>query len=148
MSAVGEAVRLPNWEMALSAFMQENQWRTFKWGEWDCILFATAAAKVITGEDRGADYRGRYSDQKGARQALRDIGKGTLLRTVDANFVRKPVGNAQRGDLVWRDGCVGICLGSTAAFLTDDKLLEIAGAPRLGNFLLLPRRFWQKAWAV
>lgn len=140
--------RLPGWETRLSNFMQANQHRAFEWGQWDCILFATAAAAAITGEDRGAAYRGRYTDNAGARAMLRELGKGTLLCTVDSQFARKPVGNAQRGDLVWRDGAVGVCLGEVAAFLTDPKLLEIYAAPRLGNFVLIPRRFWQKAWAV
>ena len=140
--------RLPDWEMRLSNFMQANERRAFEWGQWDCILFACAAAEAITGEDRAAQYRGRYSDNEGARAALRELGKGTLLRTVDSQFARKPVGNAQRGDLVWRDGCVGVCLGDKAAFLTEPELLDIYAAPRLGNYVLLPRRFWQKAWKV
>lgn len=140
--------RLPDWEQRLNDFMAQGQSRTFQWGEWDCILFACAAAAAITGEDRAAQYRGQYSDNAGAREALRKLGKGTLLKTIDSQFARKPVGNALRGDLVWRDGCVGVCLGDKAAFLTDPKLLEIYAAPRLGNFVLLPRRFWQKAWAV
>lgn len=142
------SARLPNWESRLSNFMAANQHRSFEWGQWDCILFATACAAALTGDDRGADYRGRYSDQRGARAMLREIGRGTLLRTVDSQFARKPVAQAQRGDIVWRDGAVGVCLGEKAAFLTEERLLDIHAAPRLGNFVLLPRRFWQKAWAV
>lgn len=141
-------MRLTDWEERLSRFMLDNREREFSWGDWDCILMACAAAEALTGEDRAAGYRGSYSDSAGARKALRDLGKGTLLRTVDAEFKRKPVGYAQRGDLVWRDGCVGVCLGATAAFLTEPHMLDIHGAPRLGNMLLLPRSFWQKAWAV
>lgn len=140
--------RLPDWEQRLGEFMAANRDRPFAWGEWDCILMACAAAEAITGHDAAADFRGRYSDAAGARQALRDIGAGALLRTVDREFNRKPVGRAQRGDLIWRDGCVGVCLGSTAAFITEPGLLEKHGVPRLGNLVLLPRPLWQKAWAV
>lgn len=140
--------RLPAWEELLSDFMMANREREFAWGDWDCILFACWAVEAMTGHDVAAAYRGRYSDAKGARAALRELGKGTLLRTVDGEFKRKPVGYAQRGDLVWRDGCVGVCLGAGAAFLTEPGLLEKYGAPRLGNMVLLPRALWQKAWAV
>lgn len=141
-------MRLPDWEQRLSAFMIANRDREFAFGDWDCILFACAAAEAITGDDKAAAYRGRYSNAKGARAALREIGKGTLLRTVDAEFKRKPVGYAGRGDLVWREGCVGVCLGQNAAFLTEPGLLDKHNVPRLGNMVLLPRSLWQKAWAV
>lgn len=140
--------RIPDWEMKLSNFMTANQHRPFEWGAWDCILFATAAAAEITGVDRGANYRGRYSNREGAAIALREIGQGTLLRTVDAQFKRKAVSKAQRGDLVWCQGCVGVCLGQTAAFISEREFLDIAAVPRLGSFVLLPRRFWRKAWGV
>lgn len=140
--------RLPDWEQRLADFIAANSERAFAWGEWDCILFACASAHAITGIDKAAEYRGRYSNQTGARAVLRDPGKGTLLKTIDHHFERVPVGRAMRGDLIWRDGCVGVCLGANAAFLSVPELLDEHDAPRLGNFVLLPRPLWQKAWRV
>lgn len=140
--------RLPDWETRLHDFMLANRDREFAWGQWDCILFACAAAEAITGVDKAATYRGRYSDEKGARAILRKQGKGTLLATVDHEFEAKPVAYAVRGDLIWHAGCVGVCMGGTAAFVTDPVLMDALEAPRIGGFVMLPRSDWQKAWAV
>jgi len=140
--------RLPDWEFRLHEFMLANCERPFAWGEWDCILFACAAAEAITGEDKAAAFRGQYSNEAGARAILRELGQGTLLRTIDHHFEAKPVGYAGRGDLVWHNGCAGVCLGQTAAFITDPEIMDAMNAPRNGQFVMLPRADWQKAWAV
>lgn len=140
--------RLPDWEELLHDFMLAGRERAFAWGEWDCILFACAAAHAITGHDAAAEYRGRYSDAAGAALALRELGKGTLLKTVDAEFQSKPVARAMRGDLIWHDGSVGVCMGATAAFVTDPEAMDALGAARNGNFIMLPRALWQRAWSV
>ena len=106
------AGRLPDWEPRLSAWIAANRSREFVWGEWDCILMACSAVEAQTGDDPAAEYRGRYSDARGAAKALRDLGKGTLLRTVDAVFERRPVGRARRGDLVMRKGAIGGIVGT------------------------------------
>lgn len=134
--------RLPNWEERLSAFLIANREREFLWGQWDCITMACSAVEAMTGHDPAAAYRGRYSSAAGAKAILRELGKGTLLRTINAEFVRKPVGYAQRGDLVWRDGAVGVCLGSTALFVGEaDEAIH-------RGFISAPRADFQKAWAV
>ncbi|UPT53059.1 hypothetical protein [Synechococcus phage Yong-M3-232] len=140
--------RLPDWETQLHEFMLANRDREFAWGEWDCILFATAAAAAITGVDKAEAFRGQYSDETGARETLRKLGKGTLLKTINHYFEPKPVGYAVRGDMIWHAGCAGICMGATAAFVTDPEMMDALEAPRNGSFVMLPRSMWQKAWAV
>lgn len=140
--------RYPDWERRLSEFLQTNSERPFVWGQWDCILMAASCVNAMTGVDVAARYRGQYSNQTGAREMLRELGEGTLLRTVNAVFQPKKVSRVQRGDLVWRDGAVGVSLGADAAFLTDPDLLEEYAAPRLGNLFLLRRSHWQRGWTV
>lgn len=140
--------RLPNWETRLHDFMAAGRDREFAWGEWDCILFATAAAEAITGVDKAASFRGQYSDELGAREILRTLGKGTLLATVNHHFEAKPPAYAVRGDLIWHAGCVGVCMGGDAAFVTDPEIMDAIEAPRVGNFVMIPRPMWQRAWAV
>lgn len=148
MVAAANPPRLPDWEERLHAFMLANRDREFQWGQWDCILFACAAAEAMTGVDKAAAYRGRYSTRRGAARILRRLGQGTLLATVDHEFSAKPVSHALRGDLVWHAGCVGICLGGTAAFVTDPDAMDALGAPRVGNFVMIPRLAWERAWEV
>ena len=140
--------RLPDWEQRLADFIAAGEHRAFEWGAWDCILFATACAAAITGEDKAAAFRGAYRDRRGAARVLRTMGQGTLLRTVNHHFARKPVTYARRGDLIWHRGSVGVCLGRAAAFITDPARMDAIGAPRLGHFVLLPRADWRRAWEV
>lgn len=132
-------MRLPDWEDRLQAFIEANRTREFVWGEWDCILYATACAAELTGEDKAAAYRGQYSDREGAARILREIGQGTLLRTVDSNFPRRPVALARRGDLVWHEGAVGVCMGADALFV---------GEYDTDGLFPIPRARLMKAWTV
>ena len=140
--------RLHDWENRLHEFILVNRERPFVWGEWDCILFACAAAEAITGVDKAEDYRGQYSDEAGARAILRELGQGTLLKTVDHQFERKEVAYATRGDLIWHDGCVGVCIGGAAAFVAAPEIWADLIATESSGLVMLPRADWQKAWAV
>lgn len=141
-------MRYPDWENRLNAYLEQVRDRPFQYGEHDCILFGCAVIHAITGEDPAAEYRGRYGDKGGAAKALREIGNGTLLRTVDAQFTRKPVGMAQRGDLVWFDGSIGVCVGAQAAFVGEQHIADKAEVTMREGLVMIPRALWQKAWAV
>lgn len=141
-------MRHPDWENRLQAYLSSVTNEPFEYGKHDCILFGCAAAKAMTGVDHAAEYRGRYSDAEGAAQALRDLGKGTLLRTVDAVFKRKPAPKAQRGDLVWFKGSVGVCVGASAFFVGEERLFEATGLPIRSGLISIPRADFEKAWAV
>lgn len=131
--------RHSDWERRLAEFISQNRDRPFEWGSWDCALFATAAAEAITGLDKASAYRGRYTSREGSAQALRQLGKGTLLRTFDSQFQRKPVGLAGRGDLIWTQGSVGVCMGAFALFVSEDVSEGLVS---------VHRSEWLKAWAV
>ena len=140
--------RLPDWERRLHDFIAENRDRPFEWGAWDCALFATACAAAITGHDAAAAYRGTYDSRAGSARALRELGNGTLLRTVNASFAEKPVSMALRGDLVWCDGSLGVCMGPNALFVGEERLAESAGVTMREGLITIPRREWSRAWAV
>lgn len=130
-----ESTRLPDWEQRLDAFMAASIDRAFEWGQFDCALFGTAAAAAQTGIDMAAEYRGRYDSREGSALALRELGKGTLLKTMDNLYPRKPVAFATRGDLLWTKGSVGVCMGAAGYFVSD-------------GLISVPRAEWLKAWAV
>lgn len=140
--------RLPDWEERLHAYLVSVFDRAFEWGQHDCGLFVCAAAEAVTGIDRAADLRGQYSTREGASRALKEIGSGTLLRTMNARFTPKPVGMAHRGDIVWFQGSVGVCTGSTALFVGEERFAETAGIPHRTGLVSVHRSLWQKAWAV
>lgn len=133
--------RLPDWEARLSAFLAANRDRPFAWGSWDCALFATACAAEITGEDRAAAFRARgYSDAHGAALALRELGKGTLVATMDDLFDPQPVGFARRGDIVMANGALGVCIGAVGLFVGEEGTHE--------GLVSIPRAEWTRAWRV
>ena len=140
--------RRRHWEAELTRFVANNRDRRHKWGEWDCILMASSAIEAMTGTDPAAEYRGRYDDERGAAQALRDIGEGTLVKTIDAQLERTPVSMARRGDLVEVKGSIGVCIGGVAVFVGEERFAENAGiAPRQG-LVTIPRTEWVRAWKV
>lgn len=138
--------RLQDWEDRLAAFVADHRARPFEWGAWDCALYAVSCADELTGGSNAAAYLGRYSDRAGSALALREIGKGTLLRTLDGLYKRKPAAFAQRGDLVWIKGAVGVCMGAVGLFVAEERA-EGAEAGREG-LIAFPRALFEKAWAV
>ncbi|WP_310533118.1 DUF6950 family protein [Novosphingobium sp.] len=112
--------RLPDWERRLSAYLADDGRNCFIWGESDCALFATGGAAAMTGEDRVAHFRGVYTTRAGSARALRDLGKGTLIKTMNALWEPVRPAFAQRGDMVMVRQAVGICMGRDAIFLGLD----------------------------
>lgn len=130
--------RLDDWERRLNAYLAAPGRDVFEWGKNDCALFAAGAVDAITGTHPAPEFLNVYTDQRGAAEALRELGDGTLFRTFDTRFPRKEPGFAQRGDLIWAQEAVGVCMGKNGVFLQ----LDIPG------FAFLPRSDFKYAWEV
>jgi hypothetical protein len=133
-------MRVKNWETRLAAYLTERGGMAFAYGANDCALFAAGAVEAITGNDPAQAFRGAYKSKTGSLRALRDIGAGTLLETIDGLFEAKPPAFAQRGDLVWNGESVGVCIGAVAAFVGETDGID--------GLVLVPRADWVKAWAI
>lgn len=133
-------MRRSTWEADLSAYLATMADAVFEYGEVDCALFAAGAVRAMTGEDPARAFRDKYNSMKTSLSALRKYGRGTLVDTIDDLFPEKPVAFASRGDLVFYDGSVGVCIGPVALFIGEE-----VGKPGL---VRVPRRDWLKAWAV
>lgn len=98
----------------------------FAWGSHDCALFSASAVNAMCGVDPAAAFRGTYDTQRGAAEALKEHGEGTLLKTVRAWFPEeKSVHLAHRGDLVMKDAtAVGICVGRYSWFVGREQGME------------------------
>lgn len=140
--------RLDDWEARLGAYLGSVRDQPFAWGEHDCSLFVGSAVAAMTGVDPAEPYRGRYSDRKGATAALKAVGSGTLLRSLDAAFERRKPSHARRGDIVWFNGSIGICNGAHGLFVGEERLANAADVPAREGLIAIPRRFFTKAWAV
>ncbi len=135
-------IRYQDWEDRLRTYLDRVEWEPFRWGTYDCALFAASCIQAQTGIDPAADFRGRYDDVRGAAQALRDYGQGTLLKTV-THWLGEPgsVHFAKRGDIVMRDArTTGVCVGQFSYFVGVEQ-----GRDRLA---ILPTRDCRYAFAV
>lgn len=114
-------IRHPDWHDRLATYLDRVSEEPFKWGEHDCALFAASAVQRMTGVDPAEDFRGTYDSYKGATEALREHGSGTLLKTVRDWFGPSiSVHLAKRGDLVMRDArTLGVCVGQYSWFVAQ-----------------------------
>jgi hypothetical protein len=129
-------MRLSDWETRLSDYISEKRHEPFAYGKNDCCTFALGAAQAITGVDPMPEFRGKYDTLIGSVRALKEIGAGDLESTMDTKFPEIGIGFAQRGDLAFFDGSVGVVMGSFAWFVSDNGLERV------------PRSMWDKAWSV
>lgn len=132
--------RKPNWEDRLVAFAKATEGRPYKYGSWDCMLMSAAGAQAITGKDYGRGHRGKYKTGAGAVLHLKKLGFSSPAEMIDSLFEQKPIGFAQRGDVVLcktdNGDNPGICLGDFVLLIGEDGPIK-AG-----------RELWLKAWAV
>lgn len=135
--AVRRDRRLPDWEQRLGAYLESVSDRPHAYGEHDCLLFCSGIVQAVTGVDLSRGRRGRYRDSIGAARHLRQLGFRSAAELIGSLLPERPVGFARRGDLVLgEDGIPGVCLGGTAAFVTEAGLASS------------PRPEWAKAWSV
>ena len=109
-------MRNKDWPEKLVTYLQENLDTPFKWGTFDCCLFAANAVHAMTGKDFAEPFRGKYTTEKGAAKALIKYGNGDIKSTLNAIFgPLKPRLNAGRDDLVLVETDTGDALGVVAS---------------------------------
>lgn len=128
--------RTSTWDADLSAYIQSKRHEPFAYGVNDCCTFCAGAVLAVTGEDRMSEFRGAYDTLIGSVRALLDIGEGDLESTIDAKFPEVASSHAQRGDIAFFDGSIGVVMGAFAWFVSDDGLEKV------------PRSMWDKCWSV
>ncbi len=121
----------------MAAWLAEPGRDKFEWSVNDCALFGCGAVLAMTGSHPAPQFVGAYDDAESAAEALRALGKGTLLKTFTQYFDRKKPAFAQRGDLVMAQKAVGICMGEDGLFLTENE-----------GFTRRPRSAFTAAWKV
>ena len=119
-------IRLPDWEARLGAVLDSYADTPFEWGVADCCLFVADAVQAMTGDDPASAYRGTYSNETGARLALKRHGKTTLVATFDDAFgMNVAPARAHRGDIVQIDDTTaGVCMGAFGFFVGDTGLVR------------------------
>ena len=93
--------RNSDWDAALNAYLDEK-----READEPCAYFASGAVKAMTGADLLAKFRGRMS-----------WARDNLEQAVDEVLDPRPVAFARSGDVVMKDGNVGICNGELSFFM-------------------------------
>lgn len=127
---------LTNWEDRLYEYIASMRDVPFKYGENDCCTFVGGAVLAVTGTDKMQEFRGKYKSMASSVKALREIGAGDLEKTIDSKFPEVPISLAQRGDIAFYDGSLGVVMDGYAWFVSDEGLIRIL------------RSSWTKAWSV
>lgn len=99
-------MRTLTWQKDLVTHFKRNLETPFKWGVFDCCLFAADCAKLICGKDPAEAYRGTYDSEIGARKALLRNHR-TPAAAFGAVFQEVSPKMAQRGDIVVFEGDFG-----------------------------------------
>lgn len=107
-AAAKKLARREHWATrAYHDFLLARARMPFAWGTNDCASFAADGILAITGVDLAADFRGKYSDEASALQAIRTIAGGATIADAAAWCAAqhelpewKYPRMAQRGDLV------------------------------------------------
>lgn len=136
-------VRRDDWFDALTRFLAENRERPFRWGSFDCCLFAANVVREMTGTDPAAAYRGQYHTMLGAARVL----KGSVLTMVESmakqygTFRFPSPREARPGDVVLGS----LDRGDTLGVVTPAHLAVFATTAGLGDY---PYSVVIHAWKV
>jgi len=142
--------RSAHWDtVAYHDFLLNTADSPFKFGVFDCCLFAAEGILAMTGVDVAAEFRGTYTDLPGALKAIKKITGGTTVTDAAAYCAEKagmeqlahPL-KAQRGDLVIVDN-----EGTLIAGLVHLNGRDVISVGETG-LIRLPITNVQKAWRV
>lgn len=130
-------MRKENWPVLLNERIDHYRNHAVAYGSMDCWLFCAQIIDAMTGKELAADAKGYYTTLRGGLRRAKKLYGATKLEDIPAHFFPEmPVKQASRGDVVFYDGCLGICNGKYSHFLGESGLVVV------------PTINCQKAWRV
>lgn len=132
-------MRVHNWPIKLALAISEARTKEFKYGDFDCMLFAADIVKAMTGVDYAERFRGRYDSEKGAYEIIEEYGTPVDLLTAVIGSPPIHPAQAMRGDVVLAElplPTAGVCMGVACAF------------PTAKGLRFLPRSVITHAWRI
>lgn len=126
---------------AVDKYIKENRHRKFKWGEFDCVIFALGAVEAQTGQPPVDLVRYPYNTAIGAQAVFRDmmnrVGVDDIMQLIDTVLIRcdhvPPTGGIvlKHTDRAGVGGfAIGIVSGNNGFFADIDGLRSIRLDPR------------------
>jgi hypothetical protein len=138
--------RFPDWQERLARFFALHRNRPFRYGQWDCCLFAADALREITGVDIAADLRGRYTSRRAAYDLIRNTVQRPSVRAVAERAAllhgmpEVPITYARRGDMALIPRARDYSLGIVS--LTGKEIVVL----RARTLMTLPLSYGLLAW--
>ncbi len=142
-----------DWPERLAEFLEERRGAIFEWGRHDCCLFVCDAIRAMTDLDVGYRFRGRYTTESGALDAMLDeygmehLGELVELVCREFGFPEIPPKRAQRGDVI----LVNAPLASDSMFSSCLGIVAPGGRAAVASprgFVLFPVGRFLRAWEV
>lgn len=134
----------------LARFLREATARPFTWPEWNCMLFALAWVRTVSGGPCGERWIGRAGSALDAARILREAGGAVaFLERELAKIGLQRTSAPRRGDvavIAAPDGATGaVVLGRSAAVLGMQGLRVLPldkgrGAQAIAAWTVSPRR--------
>lgn len=136
-------MRLDNWQTNLSALIEAKRNEEFKFGTFDCSLWATLAIEAVNGLNIYEQYIGRYTTPTGALKKLRKVDQVNQPIELFEKYLgeRQPIAFAKKGDVVFTSNpdldielptdfdifgpVIGVCYGQNSIFVGEQGLLEV-----------------------
>lgn len=146
--------RTATWTESLSIYLDRVRDEQFKWGSWDCALFAAGAIKAQTGTDITEGFKEAYGSWREAAAWLKANNYRSFAEAV-TDRLGKPVHASQagRGDIVMRrvgnGNVLGVCVGKHAWFLGEEVTNYINGEPIIqAGLVSWPTLLCDQAWKI
>lgn len=93
-------MRSPTWQTDFWSFIELSRSRTFKWGEFDCALFAKQCVEVVTGRKIDLDFE--WQDEATAKAQI--FERGGLKELVFSQLGDSTnIANCSIGDIILAD---------------------------------------------
>lgn len=130
-------------------FLISSATTPFKYGSWDCCLFAADAIKSFTDVDIADDFRGKYTTKLGALKAIKSVTGGSSIEDAVAYCANKhglvehtfPL-MAKRGDLVLVDNSGELIAG--VVHLNGRHAISVSES----GLVRLPITSVKRSWSV
>tara|TARA_Y100000114_G_scaffold77252_1_gene70953 strand:- start:565 stop:987 length:423 start_codon:yes stop_codon:yes gene_type:complete len=95
-------IKLPDWQIHLHNYLRDNRDRDFKWGDWDCCVFADGAIHSISGVHVIPEEL-KWTNESDAMESIQKYGRtfaNAIKKAARASGL-EPIDNAQitAGDL-------------------------------------------------
>jgi hypothetical protein len=113
-------IKYPDWNIKLNQYFLDVRDNKFQYGKHDCCTFICGAIEVMTGEDIMSEYRGNYNSKRSGAKAIKDLGQGTLLKTLIKKLGKSQPGvYGNKGDIAWYNNACGLVLGRESIFISE-----------------------------